>query len=213
MSLHGVYGYQVKLYQYDIVWYPSLTYNHSHTSAHTHTCTHAHMHTHTHIQPYPHTLTYNIQHTHSHNHTLPHTTHIPAHIHLHCQVDQFLDSLIKFDKENIHDSNLQAIRPYLDNPEFEPDFIRSKSLAAAGLCSWAVNIVRFYEVFCDVEPKRKALAAANAELAAARDKLAKITAKIQVIRNCWKASSRLIPSECTQTSLSYNLYVRYRCCT
>lgn len=48
-----------------------------------------------------------------------------------------------------------------------------------GLCAWTINIVKFYEVFCDVEPKRKALAAANAELAAAQDKLSKIKAKIK----------------------------------
>ena len=40
--------------------------------------------------------------------------------------------------------------------------------------SWVINIVGFFEVFCDVEPKRKALAAANAELAAAQEKLSKI---------------------------------------
>lgn len=96
------------------------------------------------------------------------------------KVDQFLESLINFDKENIHESNLTAIRPYLADKEFDPDFIRSKSLAAAGLCAWAINIVTFYEVFCDVEPKRLALAAANAELTAAKDKLAKIKAKIKV---------------------------------
>ena len=49
------------------------------------------------------------------------------------------------------------------------------------MCSWTVNIVNFYEVFCDVEPKRKALAAANAELAAAQEKLAKIKVKIKVM--------------------------------
>lgn len=98
------------------------------------------------------------------------------------KVDQFLESLIHFDKENIHESNLVAIKPYLDDPEFDPDFIRNKSLAASGLCAWAVNIVRFYEVFCDVEPKRLALATANAELSAAKEKFAKIKAKIQV----WK---------------------------
>ncbi len=49
-----------------------------------------------------------------------------------------------------------------------------------GLCAWTVNIVKFYEVFCDVEPKRKALAAANAELAAAQEKLSKIKARIKV---------------------------------
>ena len=96
------------------------------------------------------------------------------------QVDQFLDSLINFDKENIHPNNLAAEQPYLDNPEFDAEFIRSKSLAAAGLCAWCVNIVGFYRVFCDVEPKRKALAAANAQLADAQAKLSKIKAKIKV---------------------------------
>ena len=95
------------------------------------------------------------------------------------KVDQFLDSLINFDKENIQDPNLKAVTPYINDPQFDPDFIRSKSFAAAGLCSWAVNIVKFYEVFCDVEPKRKALAAANAELAAAQASLSKIKAKLK----------------------------------
>jgi dynein heavy chain len=95
------------------------------------------------------------------------------------KVDQFLDTLLTFDKENIADSNLKAIDPYLQDQEFNPDFIRNKSFAAAGLCSWAINIVGFYRVFCDVEPKRKALAAANAELSAAQQKLSQIKAKIK----------------------------------
>jgi len=43
-----------------------------------------------------------------------------------------------------------------------------------------INIIKFYEVFCDVEPKRKALAQANAELAAAQDKLNGIKRKVVV---------------------------------
>ena len=123
------------------------------------------------------------------------------------KVDQFLESLVKFDKENIHDANLKAIDPYLSDKEFEPELIRNKSFAAAGeihinfcnpspsltcvhvrtvgLCSWAINIVKFYRVFCDVEPKRKALAAANAELSAAQTKLDKIKAKIKVFALIW----------------------------
>ncbi|XP_030390149.1 dynein heavy chain 9, axonemal isoform X7 [Gopherus evgoodei] len=94
------------------------------------------------------------------------------------RVDGFLDSLIHFDKENIHENCLKAIQPYLQDPKFNPEFVTSKSYAAAGLCSWVINIVRFYEVYCDVEPKRQALNKANAELAAAQEKLANIKAKI-----------------------------------
>lgn len=60
------------------------------------------------------------------------------------------------------------------------EFVKSKSAAAAGLCAWVINIIKFYEVFCDVEPKRKALAAANAELAAATEKLKAIKSKVAV---------------------------------
>lgn len=68
----------------------------------------------------------------------------------------------------------------LQDPEFQPELVASKSNAAAGLCSWVLNIVKFYEVYCEVEPKRQALSKANAELAAAQEKLAAIKGKINV---------------------------------
>ncbi|XP_049715503.1 dynein axonemal heavy chain 9 isoform X4 [Elephas maximus indicus] len=94
------------------------------------------------------------------------------------KVDGFLDSLVNFDKENIHENCLKAIRPYLQDPEFNPELVATKSYAAAGLCSWVINIVRFYEVFCDVEPKRQALSKATADLTAAQEKLAAVKAKV-----------------------------------
>ncbi|XP_062830068.1 dynein axonemal heavy chain 9 isoform X4 [Anolis carolinensis] len=94
------------------------------------------------------------------------------------KVDGFLDSLIHFNKENIHENCLRALQPYLQDEKFNPELVKLKSQAAAGLCSWVINIVRFYEVYCDVEPKRQALSKANAELAAAQEKLASIKAKI-----------------------------------
>ncbi|XP_028172090.1 dynein beta chain, ciliary-like [Ostrinia furnacalis] len=94
------------------------------------------------------------------------------------KVDMFLESLIHYDKENIHPDVIKAIQPYLKDSEFEPEFVRSKSAAAAGLCAWVINIIKFFEVFCDVEPKRKALQAANAELAAAQEKLKNIKSKV-----------------------------------
>ena len=94
------------------------------------------------------------------------------------KVDAFLESLISFDKENIDKSNLDAIAPYLADPNFNEEFMKSKSLAAASLCAWAVNIVGFYNVYCDVEPKRKALDEANLELQTSQTKLRDIQAKI-----------------------------------
>ncbi|XP_064006872.1 dynein axonemal heavy chain 17 [Pogoniulus pusillus] len=94
------------------------------------------------------------------------------------KVDTFIDSLKKFDKEHIPEACLKAFQPYRSDPSFDPEFIMSKSTAAAGLCSWCLNIVRFYEVFCEVEPKRKALEEANAELAEAQEKLRRIKDKI-----------------------------------
>ncbi|NWI85455.1 DYH9 protein, partial [Pitta sordida] len=94
------------------------------------------------------------------------------------RVDGFLDSLVKFNKENIHENCLKALQPYLQDPQFNPEFVATKSSAAAGLCSWVLNIVRFHGVFCEVQPKRQALSRANAELEAAQDKLGTIKAKI-----------------------------------
>ena len=94
------------------------------------------------------------------------------------KVDQFLDDLIKYEKENIHSAVLANLKPYLEDPEFEPEFVRSKSGAAAGLCSWVINVVKFYEVYCDVEPKRRALKEANAQLQEAEDRLAGIKFRV-----------------------------------
>jgi hypothetical protein len=58
------------------------------------------------------------------------------------------------------------------------------SVFFSGLCAWVINIIKFYEVFCDVEPKRKALAQANADLAAAQEKLSIIKQKVAVSVLC-----------------------------
>ncbi|PVD38438.1 hypothetical protein C0Q70_01053 [Pomacea canaliculata] len=64
------------------------------------------------------------------------------------------------------------------DPDFNPEFIAAKSTAAAGLCSWAINIVTYYYIYCDVEPKRIALQVATDELQAAQDKLKMIKDKV-----------------------------------
>lgn len=48
------------------------------------------------------------------------------------KLDAFLDALLHYDKENIHPDVVKGIQPYLKDPEFDPDAVRSKSTAAAG---------------------------------------------------------------------------------
>jgi dynein heavy chain, axonemal len=67
--------------------------------------------------------------------------------------------------------NWKEVRPYLEMEHFNADVIRTKNSAAAGLCSWAINIVIYYDIVTTVEPKRKALAEANARLESASSKL------------------------------------------
>lgn len=63
------------------------------------------------------------------------------------QVDEFLQALVSYDKEHIPESCLTVVKQeYLRKAEFHPDQVRTKSTAAAGLCAWTINIVRYYEV-------------------------------------------------------------------
>lgn len=66
---------------------------------------------------------------------------------MHMQVDDFLQALVNFDKENIPEATVRCVRDeHLSDPEFNPEFVRQKSSAAAGLCAWVINIIRFHEV-------------------------------------------------------------------
>ena len=98
------------------------------------------------------------------------------------QVDRFLEGLLSFDKENISPKVQEEVKKYTADPSFNYDNIKTKSVAAAGLCSWVVNIMIYYEIFCDVQPKRDALAAANETLAAAEAKLAVINKKVNALK-------------------------------
>ncbi|KAL2088081.1 hypothetical protein ACEWY4_016909 [Coilia grayii] len=81
------------------------------------------------------------------------------------KVDDFLQALVNFDKEHIPESTVRVVKDeYLRDPEFNPEFVRLKSSAAAGLCAWVINIIRFHEVLCVVEVKHLCLSQANADL-------------------------------------------------
>merc|ERR1719359_249664 len=69
--------------------------------------------------------------------------------------------------------NVDAARGTKDSmgEDFSEDVFRKKSSAAAGLVVWVINIIMYYDVVVQVEPKRNALREATETLKAAEEKL------------------------------------------
>ena len=96
----------------------------------------------------------------------------------------FLNSLLAFDKDNTPAACIERCeRDYLSLPGFTPENIKSKSLAAAGLCAWVVNICKYWHIFQVVAPKRASLADANRKLDAANRKLSGIRARVAELQD------------------------------
>nr|AML30857.1 axonemal inner arm dynein heavy chain 1 [Marsilea vestita] len=76
---------------------------------------------------------------------------------------EFLKSLRDFDKDNIPAATIQKIKPYLANPEMDPNKILTVSKAAYGLCSWIIAMEAYDRVAKVVAPKKEALRIAEAE--------------------------------------------------
>ena len=94
-------------------------------------------------------------------------------------VDKFLSDLINFDKDNTPLNCVEKVeKDYLGKENFNPEIIMGKSSAAAGLCSWVINICKYFRIYQVVAPKRKLLAEANEKLDAANSKLSGIRAKV-----------------------------------
>ncbi|CAG9313552.1 unnamed protein product [Blepharisma stoltei] len=75
------------------------------------------------------------------------------------------------DNQDVPDKNFKAVRQYLSLDHFNGEAMKTKSLAAKGLCEWAINITAYYDCVREVEPKREALRQASIQLNQANEKL------------------------------------------
>jgi len=82
------------------------------------------------------------------------------------------------DNDNVPILNWKEIRRYLAMEHFTPDIIMTKNSAAAGLCSFIINIVNYYDIVVTVEPKRQALREANEQLSSANTRLSSVLQKV-----------------------------------
>ncbi len=78
------------------------------------------------------------------------------------------------DENTINHNNFKEVRQYIEQDYFNVETMKTKNQAAAGLCSFVLNIVQYYDIVVTVEPKRKALEEANAQLLDANTKLEKV---------------------------------------
>ncbi|XP_069500104.1 dynein axonemal heavy chain 1 [Ambystoma mexicanum] len=78
---------------------------------------------------------------------------------------RFLESLFKFDKDNIPDAVIKSVQPYIDNEEFQPAAISRVSKACTSLCQWVRAMHKYHFIARAVEPKRQALREAAEDLA------------------------------------------------
>ncbi|XP_058416307.1 dynein axonemal heavy chain 1 isoform X1 [Diceros bicornis minor] len=77
---------------------------------------------------------------------------------------RFLESLFKFDKDNIGEAVIKGIQPYIDNEEFQPAAIAKVSKACTSICQWVRAMHKYHFVAKAVEPKRQALWEAQDDL-------------------------------------------------
>ena len=86
----------------------------------------------------------------------------------------FLKSLIEFDLDSITERQMKQIREYTKDPKFIHEELVKISSAGAGLLSWVLAMVNYYEVAKTVAPKRKLVAESEKSLRAAEKGLNKI---------------------------------------
>eukprot|EP00232_Nephroselmis_pyriformis_P029065 CAMPEP_0182867354 /NCGR_PEP_ID=MMETSP0034_2-20130328/8675_1 /TAXON_ID=156128 /ORGANISM="Nephroselmis pyriformis, Strain CCMP717" /LENGTH=4528 /DNA_ID=CAMNT_0024999703 /DNA_START=83 /DNA_END=13669 /DNA_ORIENTATION=- len=108
----------------------------------------------------------------------------------------FMERLLKFDKDLLVDALLKKIKKYTDNSDFTPDVIGKVSGAARGLCLWVRAMETYGHVSKEVAPKRAKLKSAQdtlakkqAALAKAKEALAEVLAKVQALKDQYDEST------------------------
>jgi dynein heavy chain len=84
----------------------------------------------------------------------------------------------KIDNQQVAAYNFKAIRNVINDENFTPELIKTKSTAAAGICDWVLNITQYYDVVESVEPKRIAVREAQEKLRVANEKKAQMDALV-----------------------------------
>ena len=84
-----------------------------------------------------------------------------------------LNQIRNYPKDNIPESILRDLKPYLQMPNFNYKDILQSSVACASLAEWVIAMDMYAKIAREVAPKRKRVAAAEADLRSVNDQLKK----------------------------------------
>jgi len=75
-----------------------------------------------------------------------------------------MDQIIKYDGDNVSQVILKKIEKYTKEPFFNFEGIKGKSLAAAYLCGWVVNLEAYNKEFKNAKKKIAAVKALDGQV-------------------------------------------------
>ena len=112
------------------------------------------------------------------------------------KVDAFKEKLETYRGEDIPDDVVNRVNPILADPDFTYEKMKSKSAAAANLCNWVVNIVKYNGIYKRVKPLMDSLEIASKskqkaedDLAAVNEILSGIQAKLNKLQVTFRAAT------------------------
>lgn len=94
---------------------------------------------------------------------------------------KFLEGMMKYDKENISEKTVKAVRNIIDKPEFSLEDVKKANSAMEGICKWAIAMMKYYELLKIVNPMREKVAEMNAQLIIVRKDLAEKMARLRAV--------------------------------
>jgi len=100
-------------------------------------------------------------------------------------------------KDKISSEKMAKLQPVLDNPEFKPEVMQTKSMAATALCQWIHALKMYHDVNVVVEPKKQKLAIAEQNrlnaleaVEMSKKKLKEIEENVKILMEKHKASEQ-----------------------
>ena len=124
--------------------------------------------------------------------------------------NKFKRMLIDYDKDNMAEDIVKKLAKYIEMDAFTPANVKKASIACEAVCKWAHAMYTYHCVAKEVEPKRRALAGAQAELQEvmiiledAKGKLNAVESRIAELESTYQASLQKkdrLAMEVTQTT-------------